>query len=47
MKLVIDIPEKEFGIKIADHFQDFFKRISVEIKDRLVSNDTLLLPYLA
>jgi predicted Zn-ribbon and HTH transcriptional regulator len=42
MKLEININEKEFGIDIADHFQDFFKRLQAEIKSRLVSNDTLI-----
>lgn len=42
MKLKIDIDEKEFGIDIADHFQDFFKRLRAEIKSRLISNDTLV-----
>ena len=42
MIVVIDIDEKEFGIDIADHFQDFFKRVQAEIKSRLISNDILV-----
>ena len=42
MKFVIDIPEREFGVEIADHFQDFYMRLQAEIQHRLSSNDTLL-----
>lgn len=42
MQIVIDIPEKEFGIEIADKFQDFFKRLEVETKEHMISGTNLL-----
>lgn len=42
MKVLIDIPTKEFGVDIADNFQDFFKRLEVETKSHLVSGTSLL-----
>lgn len=42
MQIVIKIPEKEFGIDIEDKFQDFFKRLEVEIKDHVISETNLV-----
>lgn len=42
IELVIKIPEKEFGIDIADKFQDFFKRLEVEIKAHMFNNTNLV-----
>ena len=42
MKVIIDIPEKEFGIEIYDKFQDFFSRLKAEIKAHLISNTSLV-----
>lgn len=42
MKIVIDIPEKEFGIDIDDKFKDFFTRLRVEINGHLISNTNLV-----
>ena len=42
MKIVIDIPEKEFGIDINDGFQDFFSRLKAEIKGHLVNKTNLV-----
>lgn len=42
MEIVIKIPEEEFGIEIDDKFQDFFKRLKVEIKEHLITNTSLL-----
>ena len=42
MKLIIDIPEKEFGIDINDKFKDFFSRLKVEIKEHLITNTSLV-----
>lgn len=42
MKIVIDIPEKEFGIDIDDKFQDFFKRLKAEIKANLAKHTALV-----
>ncbi len=42
MQIVIDIPDKEFGIEIYDKFQDFFNRLKVETKAHLISNTNLV-----
>ena len=42
MKLIIDVPSKEFGDDIRDNFQDFFGRVKVEIAHRVNTDDTLL-----
>lgn len=42
MQIVIDMPEKEFGIEIEDKFQDFFKRLEVETKEHMISGTNLL-----
>ena len=42
MQIVIDIPEKEFGIEIENKFQDFFKRLEVETKKHMISGTNLL-----
>ena len=42
MKLIVDIPDKEFGIEIEDKFQDFFKKLEVEIKKHMISGTNLL-----
>lgn len=42
MQIVIDIPEKEFGIDIYDKFEDFFSRLKVEIKEHLITNTNLV-----
>lgn len=42
MQIVIDIPEEEFGIDINDKFQDFFRRLRVEIKEHLISGTGLV-----
>ena len=42
MKIVIDIPEKEFGIDIEDKFQAFFKRLEVEVEDHMICGTNLL-----
>ena len=41
-KIIINIPEKEFGIEINDKFQDFFKRLKTEIHAHLIDNSSLL-----
>ena len=40
MKLIIDIPETEFGID--DKFKDFFSRLKAEIKQHLITNTSLV-----
>ena len=45
-RIVIDIPDEEYGMEIADKFQDFFKRIVAETDARLRFNDTLALGVL-
>ena len=42
MKIIIEIPEDEFGIDINDKFQDFFERVKVDIAHRINAHDTLL-----
>lgn len=42
MKIVIDIPEKEFGINIDGKFKDFFYRLRAEIKSHLTTNTSLV-----
>jgi len=42
MQIVINVPEKEFGIDIKDKFQDFFKRLDAETRTH-INNDTDLL----
>jgi len=42
MKIMINIPTKEFGVDIADKFQDFFERLKVETEHHLISNTNLL-----
>lgn len=42
MKIIIDIPEKEFGVDIDDKFQDFFNRLKAEIKNHLTTNTGLV-----
>lgn len=42
MRLIIDIPEKEFGIDIDDKFKGFFSRLKVEIKEHLMNNASLV-----
>ena len=42
MQIVIDIPEKEFGIDIDDKFKDFFTRLRVEINGHLISSTNLV-----
>ena len=33
MKIIIEIPDKEFEQDIADKFQDYFKRVKADIAD--------------
>lgn len=42
MQIIINVPEKEFSTEIEDKFQDFFKRLEVEIKEHLITNTSLL-----
>lgn len=42
MQVLIKIPEKEFGVDIADKFQDFFKRLQVETENHLKSHTNLV-----
>lgn len=42
MQIVIDIPEKEFGVDIDNKFQDFFSRLKAEIKAHLITNTNLV-----
>ena len=42
IEFIIKIPEKEFGIDIADKFQNFFSRLKVEIKEHLITNTSLV-----
>lgn len=42
MEIVINIPEKEFGIDIDNKFKDFFSRLKVEIKEHLITNTNLV-----
>lgn len=41
MKVVIDIPEREFGIDIKDKFQDFFSRLKAETEDHMFNGTNL------
>ena len=42
MQILINVPEKEFGIDINDKFQDFFKRLNEETREHLVTGTSLL-----
>lgn len=42
IELVIKISEKEFGIDIANKFQEFFSRLKVEIKEHIITNTNLV-----
>lgn len=42
MQIVIDIPDKEFGIDINDKFQDFFSRLKAEIKAHFITHTSLI-----
>lgn len=42
MQIVIDIPEKEFGIDIKDRFQDFFERLKAETEHHMISGSNLV-----
>lgn len=36
MKIIIEIPDKEFGQDIADKFQDYFERVKADIADGII-----------
>ena len=42
MQIVIEIPDKEFGIDINDKFQDFFNRLKAETEHHLKDNTNLV-----
>ena len=42
MLMMINIPDKEFGIEIDDKFQDFFKRLRAEIKQHMIFGANLV-----
>ena len=42
MHIVIEIPDKEFGVDINDKFQDFFSRLKAETKEHLITNTSLV-----
>lgn len=42
MQIVINVPEKEFGVDIEDKFQDFFKRLEAETREHLMTNTELV-----
>lgn len=42
MQIVINVPEKEFSVEVEDKFQDFFKRLDVEMREHLVTGTSLL-----
>jgi hypothetical protein len=42
MKVMIDVPTKEFGVDIADKFQEFFQRLQAETEHNLISNTNLV-----
>jgi hypothetical protein len=42
MKVMIDVPTKEFGVDIADKFQEFFQRLQAETEHHLISNTNLV-----
>lgn len=41
-KIILNIPENEFGVDIQNKFQDFFGRVKAEIEIRVKSGDTLV-----
>lgn len=41
-KIVLNIPDNEFGVDIQNKFQDFFGRVKAEIETRVKSGDTLV-----
>lgn len=42
MLMMINIPDKEFGIDITDKFQDFFERLRAETKAHMISGTNLV-----
>lgn len=42
MQILINVPEREFGIDINDKFQDFFKRLKEETGEHLITGTSLL-----
>lgn len=42
MKVLINIPDNEFGVDIQNKFQDFFGRVKAEIDNRVKVGDTLI-----
>ena len=42
MKVVINIPEMEFGIDIKDKFQDFFSRLKAETENHMFNGTNLV-----
>ena len=40
--MMINIPDEEFGIDIADKFQDFFKRLRAETKEHMINGTNLV-----
>lgn len=41
-KIILNIPDNEFGVDIQNKFQDFFGRVKAEIETRVKSSDTLV-----
>jgi hypothetical protein len=41
-KIILNIPDNEFGVDIQNKFQDFFGRVKAEIETRVKSGDTLV-----
>lgn len=41
-KIILNIPDNEFGVDIQNKFQDFFERVKAEIETRVESGDELV-----
>lgn len=41
-KIILNIPDNEFGVDIQNKFQDFFGRVKAEIETRVKSGDELV-----
>lgn len=41
-KIILNIPDNEFGVDIQNKFQDFFGRVKAEIDNRVKVGDTLI-----
>lgn len=41
-KIILNIPDNEYGVDIQNKFQDFFGRVKAEIETRVKSGDELV-----